>query len=307
MKKICFLLCFCIMITFLVGCSNNEKEQREEQSSATVNSEVSYSQKEIQEKQWHEEALVPGIKQIVKKGKLTVAMIQDDVDVFCETKEDGTLTGIDVELAQNIANSLGVTLTVDRSYDTHDKLTDSLINGSADLVISTYSLTTDRMGYIKISDPYLTTRLGVMVNKQALVRNEIEKNPIDYMKSNPVKIAAIRNSSHANNVLEMFPNSELVEMNTYDEMCQAVRSGEVFGYLCGEAKFLLDYTLDPELSLYTQVFVFSDALEKYCIGVSPNNPDLLQFVNAYLNSSKSITMQDVEKNAKQHLEIRERG
>lgn len=294
MKKLCFLVCLCtIIFLFFAGCSNSQ-EKLENQTSQLVSSEVSSPEKVVQAKQWNEPALFPGLEQIIKKGTLTVAMIKNDVDVFCETLEDGTLTGIDVQWAQNIADSLGVTLTINRDCDTYDKLTEYLINGNADLAISTYSLTTDRAAYVNISKPYLTSRLGVMVNKQELVKKQIENNPIDYMKNNNIKLAALKNSSHVKLIPEMFPNAETVEMDTYEQICQAVRNNDVFGYLCGEVEFLFDYSHDPELSLYTKVFAFSDAAEYYCVGVAPNNNDLLKFVNALIDSSKVTTIKDVE-------------
>lgn len=299
MKKLCFILSLCTIFTLFPGCSSNQVEESENQSISLVNTEVTAPPKEVIAKQWNESSLFPGLEKVIKKGKLTVAMIKNDVDVFCETLEDGSLTGIDVQWAKDIANSLGVTLIVNRECDTYDKLTELLISGNVDLVISTYSLTTNRSAYVNISKPYLTSRLGVMLNKQALIRNQIENNPIDYMKDNTIKIAALRSSSHVKVIPEMFPKAEIIEMDTYEEICRAVRNNDVFGYLCGEVEFLLDYSRDPELSLYTKVFVFSDALEKYCIAVSPDNSDLLQFVNSCIDSSKTTTIKDVEEKCKE--------
>ena len=109
-----------------------------------------------------------------------------------------------------------------------------------------------------------------------LCKKQIENNPIDYMKNNNIKLAALKNSSHVKLISEMFPNAEIVEMDTYEQICQAVRNNDVFGYLCGEVEFLFDYNHDPELALYTKVFAFSDAAEYYCVGVSPSNNDLLK-------------------------------
>lgn len=299
MKKAYFCFVFCVVFLFLHGCSNTSDNKIDEQINLATSSEISSPEKKVQIKQWDKASMRPGLKQIIEKGTLNVAMIKNDVDVFCETQEDGTLTGIDVEFAQSIASSLGVELVIDRSCDTYNKLTETLLEGSADLVVSTYSLTIDRAAYVNISKPYLTSRLGVMLNKQELVKNQIEKNPIEYMKSNPIKLSALKGSSHVKVVSEMFPNAEIVEMDTYKEICQAVRNSDVFGYLCGEVKFLFEYVRDPELALYTQVFVFSDALEKYCAGIQANNADLLQFVNDYIDSSRTITIEDVEEKCKQ--------
>lgn len=290
MRKLYFLL-ISFIFTFFCGCNQKQSDVLNFQPSS-VSLDSSYSDNFTK---LDNNNLLPGIKKIVDRGTLKVARINMDIDGFCESQSDGSFRGLDVQLAQNIANSLGVSLTLNRDCDTYDKLTELLIKDEADLVISNYSLTTNRAAKIKFSKPYLTTRLGIMLNKQNLVKNQIEKNPIDYLKNNKVKIAAFKGSSHVDFILSVFPNAEIVEMDNYKDMCYAVYNNEVFGFFSGEPRFLCNYNANPELQLYTKVFVFSDALEKYCVGVSENNKDLLDFVNSYIDLSKELTLKDYEK------------
>lgn len=299
MKKLTFLLSVCLFLTCLTGCTSTQSSTAEPINISATSVEVGPSKSDAPVVSINKENLLPGLKKIVEKGTLTVAMINDEIPVFCETQSDGSVAGIDVNLAQELANSLGVTLTINRESNTYDELTDLLVKGAVDLVISTYSLTTERAACVSISNPYLTTRIGVMVNKQELVKNRIEKNPIDYMKSNNIKLAAIRHSAHVSMLPEMFPQAQVVEMDSYEEMYNAVRNGEIFGYVCGEMRLLCDYYEDETLPLYTQVFAFSDAPDNYCVGVAPDNMDLLSFVNSYLESSKTITVKDFEKKLKE--------
>lgn len=290
MKKIYNILSLCLLLVLFSGCtftkqntSNDVIEPREISSLKTAKKIV-----------LDHATLLPGIKKIVERGKLRVAMINIDIDGFCAKNDDDSVSGIDIQVAQDIANSLGVSLELNRESDTYDKLTDLLVKDKVDLVISTYSLSTTRAASVKMSNPYLTSRFGVMLNKQELVKKQIEKNPIDYMQSNEFKIAAVKGSSHVDLAKEFFPYAQVVEMDSYKEMYNAVKKGDIFGYLCGELRFLCDYTEDEELSLFTKVFVFSDVLENYCIGVSPDNNDLLNFVNTYIDSSKKVTVKDYE-------------
>lgn len=299
MKKLTFLLSVCIFLTCLTGCTSTQSSKAEPINISATSVEVSPSKSDVPVVSINKDNLLPGLKKIVEKGTLNVAMINDEIPVFCETQGDGSVAGIDVNLAQELANSLGVTLTINRESNTYDELTELLVKGAVDLVISTYSLTTERAACVSISNPYLTTRIGVMVNKQELVKNRIEKNPIDYMKANNIKLAAIRHSAHVSMLPDMFPKAQIVEMDSYEEMYNAVRNGEIFGYVCGEMRLLCDYYEDETLPLYTQVFAFSDAPDNYCVGVAPDNLDLLSFVNSYLESSKTITVKDFEKKLKE--------
>lgn len=297
MKKACSMFCLCFVLFLFSGCTYTKQNTSNEVS--TAESKEVASLRAVKKVTLDKDTLLPGIKKIVERGTLRVAMIDVDMDGFCEKRDDGSLTGIYGQLTQDIANSLGVSLEINKESNTYNKLTELLIQDKVDLVIARYSLTATRAASVKLSKPYLTSRFGVMVNKQELVRNQIEKNPIDYMQSNNMKIAALKGTSHVDLVKEIFPNAQVVEMNDYKEMYTAVKKGEVFGYLCGELRFLYDYTEDKELSLYTKVFAFSDVLENYCIGVSPDNNDLLNFVNAYIDSSKKIVVKDYERYLKE--------
>ncbi len=301
MRKLSCLLSVYLFFTCFTGCTSIQSGTDETKTTSITSVEVSQSKNKTQVVSVDKDSWLPGLKKIVEKGKLIVAMINEEVPIFCETQVDGSVAGIDVNLAQAIANSLGVTLEINRESNTYDEMTKLLVTGNVDLVISTYSLTPERAACINISNPYLTTRIGVMVNKKELVKHRIEKNPIDYMKTNNIKLAALKNSAHVSMLPEMFPKVQVVEMDSYQEIYTAVRNGDIFGYMCGEMRFLCDYYEDETLPLYTQVFVFSDAPDNYCVGVAPDNLDLLSFVNSYLESSKIITVKDFEQKLKEKI------
>lgn len=296
MKKVCSIFCLCFVLFLFSGCTFTKQETS---NITTTEPKEIFSFKTAKKVELNKETLLPGIKKIVERGTLRVAMINADIDGFCIQQEDGSLTGIYGQLTQDIANNLGVSLEINRESDTYNKLTDLLINDKVDLVVARYSLTAARAASVKLSKPYLTSRFGVMVNKQELVRNQIEKNPIDYMKSNDVKIAALKDSYDVELAKDVFPCAQIIEINNYKDMYEAVKTGEVFGCFSDELRFLCDYNEHKDLLLFTQVFVFSDVLENDCIGVSPENNDLLNFVNACIDSSKKITIKDYERYLKE--------
>lgn len=299
MRKLVFLLGLCLLCPVFSGCSNQMSNASEAQNGSSIGTEVAAPKKTVQAVSLDKTAILPGLKSIVDRGVLRVGMIQREVEAFVETQKDGSLKGIDVTLAQDLAKALGVSLEINREIGLYDELTKLLANDQVDLIISSYSMTPERASYVNLSKSYLTSRMGVMLNKQQLVKNQIEKNPIEYMQNNKLKIAAVKNSSHVALASELFPKAEILEMDSYEQMYKAVRDNKIFGYLCGELRFLCNYYADEELSLHTQVFVFSDALDHYCVGVNPNNDDLLNFVNSYIDSAKTITVKEVEDNLKQ--------
>ena len=71
----------------------------------------------------------PDIKRIQDRGELVVAMFREDVYPLFYTDERGTLRGHEVDLAKEIASTLGVGLRIDRSAATFDGVVDIVGKG----------------------------------------------------------------------------------------------------------------------------------------------------------------------------------
>ncbi|MGF1498626.1 MAG: transporter substrate-binding domain-containing protein [Elainellaceae cyanobacterium] len=73
-------------------------------------------------------ALPPDIHHILERGTLVVAMLSRDNSPFFVEDDAGEMEGLDVELAQAIANQLTVGLKFDRSARTFDDVVDQVLN-----------------------------------------------------------------------------------------------------------------------------------------------------------------------------------
>lgn len=239
------------------------------------------------------EGMAPDLAAIIRRGELVCALPADDTPLFHESDGAGGVMGIDVDLARGIAESLGVEAVFDRSSRTFSDMTDKLKHGEVDLIVSTYSITTERNMYVNLSDPYLETYLSVLVGKQELVRNKIEYSPLEYMKTNPVKIGAVSSTAHLDMAQALFPDAEIVPLQSYEEGYDKVVSGELFAFLSGELEFLSGFERDPTLSIYAAAYSFTDLRDQFCVGVSRDTPQLLQYVNTYLKTNRMITYDEV--------------
>lgn len=240
------------------------------------------------------EGLAPDIAGILERGTLRVAIPHQDLEAFFQEEADGSLSGIDIELAQGIAASLGVEAVFDRTAETYEELTKKLKNNEVDLVIATYSHSLDRIQYVDFSRPYLELKFGIMVNKQAMLKQEVGDNPVPYLKENRERIAAVQGTSHVELAKKLFGACEIVEAKDYDSATQMVQTGEVFGFFCGELEFYSKYLAQPDLRIYTDTYVFSDVKDEFCVGVTCGEGQLLDYVNLYIATSEKITVEDVQ-------------
>ena len=102
-------------------------------------------------------------EKIEKKGKLVVAMSPDYAPFEFKALVDGkdTVVGADVQLAQAIADELGVKLEI--SSMSFDNVLSSLQTGKADMAISGLSPTEARKKVYDFSDPYYEDENAILV------------------------------------------------------------------------------------------------------------------------------------------------
>lgn len=252
-----------------------------------------------QEPKTVEELMAEGVAEdiaiIKSRGYINIALPNGEQPAFFEGDNDRNRSGIDIDLARNIAHSLGVEAKFKVIDGDYGNLTNALKSGEADLVIATYSRNFDRLQYVDFSKPYLSLNFGIMVNKAAMVKAGVKTNPVPYMKENKVDISLASGTSHIDVAKELFPNANIIETDSYEEATNLVAQGKAFATLSGELEFYTKYLTNPELGLYVTTYTFNDVKDEFSVGVNRNCPHLLEMVNLYIETSQPLTVEDVKK------------
>ena len=113
-----------------------------------------------------EDTASSALDQIKQKGELVVGTSADYPPYEFHTEVDGkdTIVGFDMEIAQAIADKLGVSMKiVDMSFD---NLLMSLANDEFDLVIAGLSADEERRKTTDFSDPYLEAKNLILVRAE---------------------------------------------------------------------------------------------------------------------------------------------
>ena len=137
-KKWIFVLCSLIASFFLVACQSSSSSSQ---------------------------SAVEAIKQ---KGKLVVATSPDYAPFEFQSLVDGKnqVVGADIDMAQAIADELGVKLEV--SSMSFDNVLTSLQTGKADLAIAGISATDERKEVFDFSIPYYENKMSFLIRKSDL-------------------------------------------------------------------------------------------------------------------------------------------
>ncbi|MFA9381147.1 MAG: ABC transporter substrate-binding protein [Acetanaerobacterium sp.] len=156
MKKITLILAFVLMFTFaFVGCTpSSEAPSSEAPSSETPSSEAPSSSE-----QSDEQDVESALDTIKANGKLV--MVTNAAFPPFEYIMNGEPTGVDIEVAQAIADDLGVELEVlDMDFTL---LVESVKSGKADMAIAGMTIKPERLEQVDFSDEYVKSAQHVII------------------------------------------------------------------------------------------------------------------------------------------------
>ena len=222
-----------------------------------------------------------GIARIIERGELRVGMHAfDQVPFFY--RENQTTKGTDAELAEDIAQALGVSLRLVRSADSFDGVVNQTVFGEVDLSISKISRTLARSKRVSFSSPYATFRQAFLVNRLEFAKIEGGRSLREVLINFDAKIGVIARSSFATFARQNFPDATIVEYPTYQDVVNAVIGGEGAAGYRDEFEVKKVLQSDPSLSLILRTVTFDDLVDTIGVAVSLENPSLLGFVNMFL-------------------------
>ena len=265
MKKLFALLLALAMTASLAACGSKEEAPAEEET-------VDYASMSIDD--------LKAAITTVTEGSLTVATSPDFAPYeFYAIDENGEpkLAGFDMDLAQYIADYLGLELDV-IPMD-FDGTIMELQSGNVDLGMAGYSPDPDRADSMDFSDVYITggqSFVCVESNKDLFPSLE-DANNADY------SIGAQVGSIQATLAKENTPDADIVELTKVPDIIAELLTGKLDGSFI-ETMVAESYaTQYPELCLALEVPY--DA-EGSVVGVSKGNAALLEGVNRAIAAAK---------------------
>ncbi|WP_347557947.1 ABC transporter substrate-binding protein [Robbsia sp. KACC 23696] len=221
------------------------------------------------------------IAPIVQRGELVVAMLGVDSPPFFYQKK-GQLVGVEVDLAKELAHSLGVSVRFDRSAMTFDAVVQLLASGHADVAVSKLSQTLARTREIAYSQPYVTLNRALLLNRLRFAAIARKRPLTEVIRSFDGTLGVIAGSSYEEYAKRNFPHATLARYPTWDAVVQAVKNGDVVAAYRDEFEIKRLLKSDPTSALTLRTVTFKDLTDTLAIGVRVDEPTLLAFVNEFL-------------------------
>lgn len=189
-----------------------------------------------------------------------------------EYYENGKIVGVDIDIANEIANYIGKELVVkDIAFDS---IINELNSGKADFAAAGMSITPERLQEVDFSIEYITSNQVVMVRKDSnITMNEIDGKKIAVQLGNVADSYATKN----------YKNSKIVRQKKYLTMVEDLKASKVDLIIMDNLPAQEIIKANDGLKLLPG-YLFSDS---YGIAVKKGNTDLLNSINTVLEKLQS--------------------
>ncbi|MGF1461159.1 MAG: substrate-binding periplasmic protein [Leptolyngbyaceae cyanobacterium] len=224
----------------------------------------------------------PDIQRILDRGKLIVAVLGSNNAPFFMALKTGESGGLDIQLAQALADQLGVDLELHRTADTFNGVVDTVYNREADMAISKISRTMKRAVKVRFTRPYLEMRQGLLINRLLLAEQTSSDNVIQTIRSLTGDVGVIKGSSYVGFLQQRFPQATIVELPSWEDIVAAVTAGEILAGYRDELEIKKVVRTKPDAALQLETAVLTDTRDALAMVLPWDSPQLLAFADQYL-------------------------
>lgn len=226
-------------------------------------------------------AMPPDIRRIVERGELVVAMPRNDAPPFFYEK-GGEMHGIDVDLARGLARELKVKLRFHRGAASFNDVVEVVARGEADAAVCKLSRTLVRAQTVRFSDPYLTLRHVLALNRMRFAELSKGRDLPAVIRRFEGSVAVIANSSYTGFARQNFAKAKIVEYADWDNVVAALKRGDVVAAYRDEFEIKRLLKTDPLTSLLLRTVTLTDTQDTLGIAVAHDSYQLLSLINLYL-------------------------
>ena len=251
--------CMCFAMAACGSSDSSASAPASDEASAAASADVSEAPAESSE------ALAADVQAIVDRGVLKVG-VKDDVPGFGQKDAaTGEFSGIEIDLAKKIGESLGVNVEFTPvTAATRGQLLD---NGDIDLVMATFTITEERKQTSNFSTAYYTDAVTVMVKKDSGISSlaDLAGKKVGVSQGS-TSMAALQEAAGED------VSIDFQEFATYPEIKAALDSGRVDAFSVDGS--ILGGYLDDTVELLSERF----SPQEYGVTSKKDNTGLAEYV-----------------------------
>lgn len=215
----------------------------------------------------------PVLDRIQQRGELVVGTAAG-MPPLNMTARNGTIIGLDADLAQYLADAMDVVLRLEPMA--FQDLLPSLEAGKVDLVISGMTMTADRNRRVAFAGPYLISGKGLLTREATLAAIK-DPGAIDLAA---IRLTALAGSTSADFIRSAAPKAQFMPARDYDEAVKMVIDGRVDAMVADQPICLVSLVRYPDQGLLALVAPLS--YEPIGIALPGNDALFINLVENFL-------------------------
>lgn len=198
-----------------------------------------------------------------------------DQPLFGLVGPDGVPEGFDVEIGKIIASELGIAEgDIEWSEAISAVREDAIANGSVDIIIATYTINDTRKEKVSFAGPYYIAGQSLLT-----LKSNTDINGPDDMAGK--KICTVSGSTPEQNLLENYPEAEVVPFGAYSDCIEPLRNNQVDAISTDNV--ILAGFADQYDDLEVRGDLFTE--EPYGIGLAKDDTEFRNFINDVLEEA----------------------
>jgi polar amino acid transport system substrate-binding protein len=219
---------------------------------------------------------------IIEDGVLRVAMTRFDLPAFHKTLPDGTVVGLEAELARGLGRALNIKVALNTDYGSFDSVAEAVATGRADIGLSKLSQTYYRVLNVRFSQPYVTLHHALLYDRKAIAADAERREPVDVLRKFRGKIGVIAGSAYVDFGRRNFPEAEVVPMGSWSEVVEALRERRVAAIYRDEFEIQRVLKGNPALIVPFGAAIITDQMAFLSVAICDSCVKLQQFINYHL-------------------------
>lgn len=215
------------------------------------------------------------LDEIIDRGELRVG-ISGSQPPFCMTDTAGNYIGYEVDLAELLANSMGVKLNL-VSMPFSDLLP-ALEKGNVDMVLSGMTITTQRNLKAIFVGPHMISGKSILTRSPLFA----QADDSDDINDGSVKVGVLKGSTSETYVKNEIPEASLSLCENYDECIKMLENGKINVMVADYPICAYTALVHPEKGLITIDEPLT--IEPLGIALPPDAAHFINVVENYLNN-----------------------
>lgn len=235
----------------------------------------------------------PDIACIKRQGFIRVAIVDENYPPFVSMGEDGNYSGINITIAQRLANSMGGQPMYIVAKDT-DEVVKLITLGKADMGIARLEFDEKYADRVHYTTGYAEVTRTFLINRSHLAKFKQSNQDTlrGFLNREIVSVGILSGSPNKSYLEQNIPNAKIIEFDTWQSLLESLIKGDISAGFRDEISTINIFKDNPNLALNLISVRLKEERLHYRMMLPWTSGGLLNWINAYLEKSQFFITAD---------------